>query len=216
MNRSRWFALLMGAAFLLSLAPDADARVRVYPRYRARAYGSAGVVLVPVGGWYGGVGVLATKIVGQSGGPEQLDDGLGLTVYGGIRIAERLSIEATWLGSFHNPASVTNGYWDETDYLVLEGLTADAKIHLARSGGLDPYFQGGLGFYWLGSEHFGLDAVGTGFQLGGGFDYWLGDHWTLGVRARYHGISMGPPDGYSEANTYISALTVEGSIALRF
>lgn len=196
----------------VAFASEADAR-----RYhrRTHAVGGGAVVIMP-GNWYGGVGLFGTKIMDQRGGPEQLEDGAGLSVYGGIRLNERLSLEASWLGSFHNPATVTNGYWNETDYLVLEGLTADAKIHLDRSGQLDPFLQGGIGFYWLGSEHFGLDAVGTGFQLGGGFDYYLGERVALGVRGRYHGISMAPPDRYDGDNTFISAVTIEASLALHF
>jgi opacity protein-like surface antigen len=204
-------------ATLTIAAPSADARRRVVvygPRPRGRVYAS-GFVFVP-GNWYGGVGLFATRIIDQRGGPEQIEHGAGLSVYGGLRVNERLSLEATWLGSAHNPATVSNGYYTETDYLILEGLTADAKIHLDRSGQLDPYLQGGVGVYFLGREHFGIDAVGTGFQLGGGFDYWLADHWTLGLRLRYHGISMAPPEGNSGDNTYISAITAEGSLALRF
>jgi opacity protein-like surface antigen len=203
---------------LAAIAGDADAR-RVYvygPRPRARVYGTAGFVFAPHG-WYGGVGIVGTRILDQSGGPEQIEDGGGLSIWGGIRFNERLALELGWMGSLHNPAQVTDGYYLETNYLILESFTADAKIHLDRAGRFEPYLQGGIGLYILGREQFGIDAVGTGFQLGGGFDYWIGEHWTLGLRARYHGVSMGPPDcAGCEDHTYISAVTAEGSIALHF
>ncbi len=222
MTRTRLLGLLLAAASaftaLTIASPDAEARhrrVRVYGP-RPRVYAGGAFVFAP-GGWYGGIGLFGTRILDQRGGPEQIEHGGGLSVYGGIRLNERLSLELAWLGSAHNPSTVSNGYYTETDYLILEGVTADAKIHLDRSGQLDPYLQGGIGAYFLGREHFGIDAVGTGFQLGGGFDYWLAENWTLGLRLRYHGISMGPPEGGpSGDNTYISALTAEGSLALRF
>lgn len=213
----RLTSLVLGFVTLVAVAGDADAHRRGYYRRRAVVGGGGTAVVVMPGNWYGGIGLFATKVVDQRGGPEQLEDGAGLSVYAGIRLNDRLALEVNWMGSFHNPATVTNGYWNETDYLVLEGLTADAKIHLDRSGNLDPFVQGGVGFYWLGSEHFGLDAVGTGFQLGGGFDLWLGEQLTLGLRGKYHGISMGPPDRYDDGDsTYISAVTVEGNITLHF
>jgi hypothetical protein len=67
----------------------------------------------------------------------------------------------------------------------------------------------------LGSNHFGVDSVGTGFQAGGGLDVWLGSAVTVGARVRYHGIAMGPPNTTSN-DTFISALTVEGSLAVHF
>ena len=60
----------------------------------------------------------------------------------------------------------------------------------------------------------GYQRLLTFERPGGGFDWWVGDHFTIGLRARYHGISMQPPDQGS--NVYISAMTVEGSIALHF
>jgi opacity protein-like surface antigen len=225
-SRSRTLCAILAFASALAafvaLPSEADAhRVRVYPaRPRARVYGAGAFVIAPHG-WYGGVGLVGTKILDQRGGPEHVEDGGGLTIWGGIRFNERLAVELGWMGSLHNPATVTNGYWAESDYLVLEAFTADAKIHLDRSGNLDPYLQGGIGVYVLGREHFGIDAIGTGFQLGGGFDYWLGDNWSLGLRVRYHGISMAPPDdcagcGSSGDNTYISAVTAEGNLGLHF
>ena len=164
-----------------------------------------------------GLGVVGTSILDQTGGPEVLEPGGGVSLWAGVHLSDALSLEIGWLGSFHNPADVDTWYGPETDFLVLEGVTADARIHLTRGGSVfDPYIMGGVGLYWLGSEHLGMDSVGTGFQAGGGFDLWVSPVVTLGLRARYHGIAMGPPDGDGENDTFISAATVEGSIALHF
>jgi hypothetical protein len=166
--------------------------------------------------WYMGLGLFGTSILDQTGGPEQLEGGGGLSLWAGLHVNEVLSLEVGWLGSFHNPAEVATWYGVDTDFLVLEGVTADARLHLARGNrGFVPYLQGGVGLYFLGSEAFGMDSVGTGFQAGGGFDLWLGPQVTLGVRGRYHGISMGPPDG-GDNDTFISAATVEGSLGVHF
>ncbi len=165
--------------------------------------------------WYMGMGVVGTSILKQSGGPEQLSSGGGMSLWAGVNLGQVLSLELGWLGSFHNPSDVGTWYGKQTDFLVLEGVTGDARIHLSRPGGFDPYLQGGVGLYFLGSEHFGMDSVGTGFQLGGGFDLWLGRVVTLGVRALYHGIAMGPPEGGAN-DTFINAATFEGSVALHF
>jgi hypothetical protein len=166
--------------------------------------------------WYMGLGLFGTSILDQSGGPEQLEGGGGLSLWAGVHVSEVLSLELGWMGSFHNPADVATWWGVETDFLVLEAVTADARLHLTRGNrGFDPYLQGGVGIYFLGSEHLGMDSIGTGFQLGGGFDVWVTPQVTLGVRAKYHGIAMGPPDS-DDNDTFLSAATVEGSLGVHF
>jgi opacity protein-like surface antigen len=166
--------------------------------------------------FYAGLGLVGTDVVHQSGGPETLDPGGGLTAWLGVHLNDRLSLEVGWMGSFHNPAEVASAWGTEPDYLVLEGVTADARLHLAPAAGrIDPYVQGGVGVYFLGSEHLGIDSVGTGFQLGGGVDFWIAPSMTLGLRAVYHGIAMGPPDG-GDSDTFINAVTFEGGVGVHF
>jgi len=165
--------------------------------------------------WYVGVGGFGTRILSQSGGPEVLRDGGGLSIWAGVHATRALSLELGWMGSLHNPVPVGTWYGPDTDYLVLEAVTADAKIHLGSGRSIDPYLEGGVGLYLLGSNHFGVDSVGTGFQAGGGLDVWLGPAVTVGVRARYHGIAMGAPES-NVNDTFISALTLEGSVAFHF
>jgi hypothetical protein len=202
-------ASLMVALALTTLATAAQA-----DRYY---YGPPPMVVRPQPQWwYVGVGLVGTSILDQSGGPEQLQSGGGVSAWVGVNVARQLSLELGWLGSFHNPATVDTGYGPETDWLMLEGLTADAKIHLGRPSAIDPYVQGGVGVYFLGSQHAGYaDSVGAGYQLGGGVDLRVGPIVTLGVRALYRGMAMGPPDA-TVNDTFIHALTFEGSVGLHF
>ena len=208
--RKRLLLLVVGL-YLLCVPGRSQAAVYVQPSYGVAVYA------YPFG-WYGGFSLLAMELIKQSGGPEQLDSGAGFSLFGGWHATERLSLELGWLESFHNPARVDGWYGPDVDYLVLDGWMLDARIHLGggrESGPFDPYVQGGLGLYALSSQHFGLDSIGTGFQLGGGFDYYLGPNFSFGARARYHGISMGPPEGGSD-DLFISAATVEGNLTIHF
>ncbi len=171
--------------------------------------------------WYLGAGLFGTRIMSQKNTPEQLNSGGGVSIYGGLHIGPTLSLEFGWMGSMHNPATVDVGNGPQKDYLVLNAFTADAKIHFRNAAGggngaIVPFVEGGVGLYSLGSQAYGINSSGAGFQLGGGFDWNLSEHLTLGLRARYHGISMQPPDGVMGSNVYISAATVEGSLALHF
>ncbi|MEK7703681.1 MAG: outer membrane beta-barrel protein [Myxococcota bacterium] len=175
---------------------------------------SGGLYISAPGAWYGGIGLVGTKIVRQDGGPELLADGAGLSLYGGLRLGSQLSLEAGWMESFHNPALVETYYGEQLDYLVVEALTLDVRILGRRQGSFVPYFQGGLGLYALSSEYFGTDSVGSGFQLGGGAEILLGPVVSLGGRALYRGIAMGPPHS-DVRDTFVSAVTGEIYLGLR-
>jgi len=210
------------AAFVVVSPQIEDAEAgRRYRRARPRAQ----LVLLPRG-LYVGAGIVGTKIVTQSGGPELLDDGAGLTLYGGVRISRSLALELGWTGTAHNPETVDVGFGAETDYLVLNGFTADAKIFLGAGersadprsrqlGVAQPFVQGGLGVYLLDSQIFGAQSVGTGFQLGGGVDWGIAPNLDVGLRGLYRGIAMGPPET-NQDDTFISAVTAEASLSLRF
>lgn len=203
-------ALALAAAALVASAPvDANAQ-----RYRARGGGSVGVAIYPQG-LYLGAGLVGTRILSQDGGPELLDHGGGLTLYSGLRLNQHLALELGWLGSLHNPESVETTFGRDTDYLVLNGFTGDAKIFLESSTSAQPFLQGGVGVYFLDSSYFGTQSVGTGFQLGGGFDFAIGPNVDVGLRALYRGLAMGPPER-AENDTFVSALTAEGTLTVHF
>ena len=180
---------------------DHSTRVRVY--------------FIPYG-LYLGAGLVATHVLHQSEDPELLDDGAGITLYAGLRLSNRLALELGWLTTFHDPEAADASFGENTDYLVLNGFTGDAKIYLSDGGGsAELYVQGGVGLYLLDSDYFGSQSIGTGFQAGGGIDFHVGPHLDLGVRALYRGIAMGPPDSEDD-DTYVSALGAEGNLSIRF
>ncbi|MFH0899816.1 MAG: hypothetical protein V2A73_04220, partial [Pseudomonadota bacterium] len=109
-----------------------------------------------MGRLYGGAGLVGTRIFHQvhesvaTGSVDLLGTGSGFSLFAGLQVSDRLSLEAGILTSFHD-AQV---YVEEVDgvtgdveatwspqRLALVGLTADARIHLQRSGSFDPYVQ---------------------------------------------------------------------------
>jgi hypothetical protein len=209
-----WFACsilsLTALTLTLTLAPTA-----AEAQYRARGGGHVGVAVYPQGLYFGG-GLVGTRILAQSGGDEILDHGGGLALYGGLRLNQHLALELGWMGTLHNPERVQTIYGPDTDFLVLNGVTGDAKIYLnSGSPSFEPFLQGGLGVYLLDSTFFGTQSVGTGFQLGGGMDFPIGPNVDFGLRLLYRGLAMGPPRAV-EDDTFVSALTIEGNITLHF
>ncbi|MCG8417662.1 MAG: porin family protein [Proteobacteria bacterium] len=210
----RSFITLTGVLLAASVLSISEAQAQYYPaqpHYRPTAR-----VAVYPRGLYFGAGIVGTRIVDQSGGSEVLDHGAGATLYTGLRLNRTLAVEAGWMGTLHNPEQVRTSFGEDTDYLVLNGFTVDAKIYLnAVSQAMEPFLQGGVGVYLLDSSYFGSQSVGTGFQAGGGFDFRTGRHLALGVRILYRGMAMGPPER-AESDTYVSAVTAEGNLTLRF
>ncbi len=207
--------LLVLVIGLLVAPAQAHAQYRHNARGHGHARGHFGVAIFPPG-LYVGAGLVGTKILGQSGGPEILEDGAGVGLFTGIRVSPQLALEAGVSSSLHNPKSVQTAYGSNVDYLVLNSATADAKIFFPSSAStLTPFAQGGVGLYLLDSDYFGTQSIGTGFQLGGGFDIELGPGVDFGLRALYKGISMGPPESTLD-DTFISALSAEANLALRF
>jgi hypothetical protein len=208
--RALILVLSLGAA-LMVLGASTSAQAQ----YRARGRGNVSVAIVPPG-VYGGIGLVATKIVSQNGGDELLEDGAGLSFFMGIKLNERLALEGGIASTFHNPVAVQTSFGNDVDYLVLTAATVDAKIFFPTQGQhLVPFAQGGVGLYLLDSEYFGAQSVGTGFQLGGGFDLPLGPQIDLGLRALYRGMAMGPPESNAD-DTFVSALSAEANIAVHF
>ena len=218
-NRRRTLSALFCAvmtAGLTASAPDADAqRYRARGRVHGHGHGGAAVVIYPRG-LYVGFGLLGNVILSQSGGDELIDNGAGVSLFGGWRLADKLALELGYMGSAHNPADVDIGPYRDVDYLILNGVTGDARIYLGDP--LAPqelYVQGGLGLYLLDSTYFGTQSVGSGFQLGGGIDFHVAPMLDFGLRGLFRGISMGPPES-REDDTFLTALTLEGNLTLHF
>jgi hypothetical protein len=95
----------------------------------------------------------------------------------------------------------------------LEALTLDLKILFFR-GPIQPYVTIGAGGYLLG-DNFSIFAEGGGYQLGGGIDFWLGAHISLGLKAQYRGVGLVDYDSQKD-NTYLSLFTGAANLTLRF
>lgn len=218
MKTTRRIAVTITGAVVLAalsgLAAPSSAQAQYYyarPYYRPHAQ----VVVYPRGLYFGG-GLIGTRILDQRGKTELLDSGGGITLYTGLRVNRTLALELGWAGTFHNPETVQTTFGEDTDFLILNGFTADAKVYLGtQNQSIEPFLQGGVGLYLLDSTYFGAQSVGTGFQAGGGIDLRAGDHVLLGLRALYRGMAMGPPEG-TDNDTFVSAMTLEGNLTFRF
>ena len=167
-------------------------------------------------GPYVGAGLVTNRILDQSGGPELVDSGSGLALFGGWRLSQRLALELGWMATFHDPGPGAVDFGPDAGYLVLTGYTGDAKIYLGEDEQrIEPYLQAGVGLYLLESSDEGEQSVGSGFQAGGGVDFHVASHVDVGLRVLYRGIAMGPPQS-DEEDTFISALGGEANVSLRF
>lgn len=203
-----WCLLFIGSV-CLALPVTAQGRPR------AHGHGHVRVAFMP-SGFYIGAGIVALSILAQKGEEELLDDGAGLSVYLGIPISERFSLEGAITSTFHNPETVLTAFGTDVDWLVLSAATLDGRFFFPRDGSATtPYIQVGLGAYVLDSDFFGTQSVGTGGQLGGGVEFDIAPSARLGLRGLYRAISMGPPEANYD-DTFISALSLEANVTLLF
>jgi hypothetical protein len=198
---ARWAvaALAIAAASPARAEPDAG-----YARMR---------VVTPPRGLHVGAALVGTAIVDQSGGPDLLASGTGLRLLGGWRLSHRLALEVGWATTFHEAEA---DFGPDADTLVLSGFTGDAKIYLGGGGErVDPFVQGGVGFYLLGGSHLDAQSIGSGFQVGPGIDLHVTGDVDITLRALYRGVAMGPPDQRDD-DTFLSALGAEVGVSLLF
>src|SRR5689334_411790 len=191
-----------------------------YPPPRPRHYGYAQNPMYDVRGYFGFSGV-GTAVLGQSGGAELLNKGGGgFSIWGGVRMGPVFALELDYTGSFHNPvdscAADAFGALCSSNFLVIDMLSADAKIHIPTRTNFDPFFQAGLMLGWIGREGFASDAAGGGFDLGGGFDVWLNPWWTFGLRGLYRGMKLGDTGTFTGTDEFLSLFTGEVNLSVHF
>jgi hypothetical protein len=217
---TRLAALLV---LLTLLAPaTAEASRRSRRRYYYYTYGAPPPWVTPprfIGGFigFGGFGTIA---LAQSGGVEYLRHGGGIAVFGGIDIGRIAALHFGFDASFHNPSSDCVGrgpyVWCDTSFLILETLHADLKLRIPTRTRVMPYFQVGPLLAWIGRQDYPTDAVGGGFEVGGGIDFWLARPVTFGIQALYRGIAMGDYDTRTGTDTFLSLLHVGGDFTFHF
>jgi hypothetical protein len=166
-----------------------------------------------------GASGLGTFVLGQSGGVEYLRHGGGFSIFGGIDLGHVVGFELSYTGSFHNPTAVgcdqISGICG-ANYLVLELLTASIRLRIPTWSRVWPYFQLGGAIAWIGRQSAIADATGGGFEAGFGLDIWASRYFTLGPRVLYRGLRMSDYGTYTGTDTFLSLLTVDFNLAVRF
>ena len=162
-----------------------------------------------------------------------LGHGGGGGLYGGVRLGPFVSLEANWNITFHDEswrAVTPGGTVIEDRYLdsiYLMTLTADAKIHIPTRGPVEPFFQGGIGFAFIGATYADPDydgdtifAKGPAFNLGGGLDIWLGPWLSVGGRLLYRGPYFTQDDFTGQAikaeSNYVNGVDIDVFLTFHF
>jgi hypothetical protein len=195
MRRTKILLPLVGALTFLTLLPEEVAAQPGYgygprpvrPRwgYRHRFHGY-------VGGQLMGMGIMHQTLEDTDVG--RLGPGGGFGLFGGLRLGPFAAIEINWAFTGHDES------WQEggatvvgVDFLNLQTLTADFKLHIPTRGLFEPFLQAGVGFAFLGvsgdyAEDGYILASGGTWALGGGGDFWFSPFFTLGGRVLYRGM----------------------------
>ncbi|MCB9557577.1 MAG: hypothetical protein H6707_15825 [Deltaproteobacteria bacterium] len=201
--RPALLALLLGVG-VLGATTEAQAQYyggggryygpRTTPRwgFRHRVHGYLGGQL---GGFF-----VAAQVTDYDRG--YMSHGGGGGLYGGVRLGPFVSMELNWGVSYHD----RNDYWATYfDAMYMMTVTADLKLHVPTRGPVEPFFQGGLGFAWIGPTyvdawHDTVDvwAKGFTFRLGGGLEFFAGPWLSVGGRLLYQGLVF-TNDGFTGA-----------------
>jgi hypothetical protein len=161
--------------------------------------------------FYLGAEGLGLIVLDQTGPRAFLDHGGGVRLFLGGRLSRIFALEFAWEPTFHN--NEVDIFGRRIGTIGLEALTVDGKLY-PLSGRVQPYFSFGAGVYLLG-DNFSVFAEGPGYQIGGGVDFWLSPHFSLGVRTEYRGVGLVDYDVFKD-NTYLSLLALGADFTGRF
>jgi hypothetical protein len=213
---------LLSLLLLLTVLAPAPAEARRPRRRYYYTYASPPPWIAPphfLGGFFG-VGGFGTVVLDQHGGVEYLRHGGGLAIFGGLHLGRIVDLHFGFDASFHNPWSGCSGngpyVWCDTNFLLLETVHADLKLRIPTRTRVVPYFQVGALIAWVGRQDYPADAVGGGFEIGGGLDIWLARPVSFGLHALYRGIKLGDYDTYTGSDTFLSLLNVGGDFTFHF
>lgn len=167
---------------------------------------------------YFGTSGFASLVLRQSGGVEGIGPGLGYSFFGGLDIGPIAGVQLSYMSSSHNPDAGCDPYYGVCypSLLSLEMVSADLRLHLPTGTHFRPFLQAGLGIAWIGRGDYLSDAVGAGFDAGGGFEYFLGRYFTLGATVLYRGVQLRDYAVATGGDTMLGLLTIEGNLALHF
>lgn len=242
MKRKSWLVLVLPALVMVAttFAPQ---------EAQAQYYGGGGYRGGPPPGGGGGYGMprwgFRHRVHGYVGGYLQgfvvaaqvtdyntgyLSHGGGGGLFGGIRLGPFFSLELDWGITYHDESFDTGGGTTTTflDSLYLMTFTLNGKIHIPTRGPIEPYFQAGIGFAYIGASYGAggcLDcdsifAKGPAFNIGGGLDFWMGPFFSLGGRLLYRGLyftedAFGNSIGNARSN-FVNGVSLDVNIQFHF
>lgn len=217
MRNKTIIGLTLIASALMLMPKDADARYY----YRQRSFGFRHQPHAYFGGQLMGAAVV-NQATDNPNAPFDVG-AVGGGLYGGFRVNPFLSIELDWWITYNS----ANSDW-YADTLWLTAVELAAKIHIPTRGPLEPYFQVGGGYSWNGVSYpvgrydseSSILTTGPTFNVGGGLDFYLGPHFSLGGRVLYRGVYLGTPD-FTDNNlrgydNYMSMITVDINATIHF
>jgi hypothetical protein len=160
---------------------------------------------------YLGAEAVGVAVLDETGPRAFLDHGGGVRLFVGGRLSRVFALEFAWEPTFHN--NEVDIFGRRIGTIGLEALTVDAKFYPLHHR-VQPYIDVGVGAYLLG-DNFSVFAAGPGYQIGGGVDFWLTPHFSLGLKTLYRGVGLIDYDAYRD-NTYLSLLSFGADFTGRF
>lgn len=141
------------------------------------------------------------------------DSGLGFGIAAGHRW-DRYALELAFTLTTHE-GSIPGAPGGDVDYGVLE---LNGRYFFRTEERLQPFVLGGIGIAVATLEDASTDGVRVGdadltgleLGLGGGLEYFLGEHWSLGLRALYRFTSFDEAEGVASDSGSIDD-SVDGS-----
>jgi len=166
---------------------------------------------------YLGIGIQSTTVLGADNSQitAGLNSGAGFELSAGWRLSHDLSLDVSAAFSFHDSDSADPG-------AMLGHVGLDIRYFLGDwTRALQPYIQVGIGGYFLARDNWNFDTLGgIGFQLGGGFDFYVSRSVSLGAKALYRGAYLDNSgstwDGFATESMWLSAFTFGGDIKFHF
>jgi hypothetical protein len=143
--------------------------------------------------------------------PENADTGTGLTLGLGFR-QDQLGLELGILAAAQN-SDARNEFGEPVQELSLGGGYVDAKLYPFKGGAIEPYVQGGVGFYQVGTEN--TQDLTPAIDVGAGADLRLGRSVAVGGRYMYHGFWLGDA-AQTDAGETDNTWSAMGTVTLYF